>query len=518
MSQPPAETSLNLDPDQYFRTDGLASDLRTRSVRGGAASLIGQTCKFALSVGATAVLARILAPEDFGLLAMVLAVTVFVAFFRDLGLAMPTIQRREINHRQISTLFWVNAGFGVVLTLLVAGLAPVLAWFYGEPRLRGVTVLLAGAFVLGGLAVQHQALLRRQMRLAVLAAVEVLAVAAAAGAAILAAWLGAGYWALVILQLGMVAGLTAGAWIACRWRPGWPTRHAGVRSMLAFGGHVAGVNLLLAVVRNVDKILLGWKYAAATLGLYNVAYQLLLLPMAQINIPLTTVAIPALSRLQDDPQRYRLFYQKGIQLLCSLGMPVVVFMFVAADHLVLTVLGSQWMDSVSIFRVLAPAAFVGTFEVATAWVYVSLGQTHRQLRFAFVAAAVSLAAFAVGLHWGPLGVAAGLSVAVCTLRLPEIAYCLRTSPLKVRDLLSVLWRPALASATAGAALFLVNRLLAWGGAAVLGLLIDLVIYAVCYVVSWLLLPNGRQIVLETLRLAKDLRAKASPADEERAGG
>jgi O-antigen/teichoic acid export membrane protein len=513
LSQSPLPSSLPLDAEHYFRTDELESDLRGRSVRGGVASLAGQSGKFALSVAAMAVLARLLRPEDFGLLAMVMAVTTFVALFRDLGLAMPTIQQQQINHRQISTLFWVNVAFGVLLTAGVAALAPALAWFYKEPRLRGIAVAMSAAFVIGGLSVQHQALLRRQMRFAALAIVDVISVAVAGAVAIIAAALGAGYWALVILQLVMVLGATVGAWIVCRWRPGMPVRHAGIRSMLAFGGNVAGANMLSAAVRNLDKVLVGWRFSAAPLGLYNVAYQLLLLPMSQINIPLTTVAIPALSRLQGQPDRYRLFYQKGIQLLCAIGMPVVVFMFVAADRLVLTVLGGQWTQSVPIFRVLAPAALVGTFEVATRWVYISLGQTHRQLRFTAVATAATIAAFALGLRWGPIGVAAGLSIAVCGLRLPDIIYCFRTTSLRTMDLLSALWRPMLTSAAAGAALYAFDRLVIWSPSPVISLLIDAAVYAIGYALCWLLVPHGRQIIAETIQLARDLRpAKESHGD------
>jgi O-antigen/teichoic acid export membrane protein len=516
LSQSPLPSSLPFDAEQYFRTDELESDLRGRSVRGGVASLAGQSGKFALSVAAMAVLARLLRPEDFGLLAMVMAVTTFVALFRDLGLAMPTIQQQQINHQQISTLFWINVGCGALLTAGVAALAPVLAWFYKEPRLRWIAVAMSAAFVIGGLAVQHEALLRRQMRFALLAIVDIVSIGVAGATAIAAAALNAGYWALVIMQLMMVVGVTIGAWIACRWRPGMPRRRAGVGSMLAFGGNVAGVSMLASVVRNLDKVLVGWKCSAAPLGLYNVAYQLLLLPMSQINIPLTTVAIPALSRLQSQPDRYRLFYQKGIQLLCAIGMPLVVFMFVAADRLVLTVLGEQWTQSVPIFRVLAPAALVGTFEVTTRWVYISLGQTHRQLRFTAVATAATIAAFAVGLRWGPIGVAAGLSIAVCGLRLPDILYCFRTTPLRTMDLLSVLWRPMLTSAVAGAALYAFNRLVTWSPSPVISLLIDAAVYAIGYVLCWLLVPHGRQIIAETIQLARDLRPGGRSSDQSNA--
>ena len=126
----------------------------------------------------------------------------------------------------------------------------------------------------------------------------------------------------------------------------------------------------------------------------------MLLPLHQLNGPLTAVAIPALSRLQDDPERYRLYYQKGIELLTFVSMPLVVFTFVAADKVVLLILGDQWMGAVSIFRMLGPEAFIGTFNVATGWVYISMGHVRRQFRWTIVGSTVMIVGFIVALPWG----------------------------------------------------------------------------------------------------------------------
>jgi len=168
------------------------------------------------------VLARLLLPQDFGLMAMVTAITGFLAVFADLGLSMATIQRPEISHVQLSTLFWVNAALGAGVMLVTVATAPAIAWFYGEPRLAWIALTLSGAFLVSGLAVQHQALLRRHMRFGVLAWIEISAVAAGAAAGVGLAWSGAGYWALVVMQLAVAAVATAGAWLMYRWRPGLP--------------------------------------------------------------------------------------------------------------------------------------------------------------------------------------------------------------------------------------------------------------------------------------------------------
>src|SRR5690606_31980809 len=133
------------------------------TMRGGALTAVAQAVKSIGEVVSTVVLVRLLLPEEFGLVGMVASVTGFLAMFKDLGLSMATIQRAQISHAQVSTLFWINLGFSALIMLMTIGMAPALVWFFDEPRLLWVTIGLSGAFLFGGLTVQHEALLRRQM-------------------------------------------------------------------------------------------------------------------------------------------------------------------------------------------------------------------------------------------------------------------------------------------------------------------------------------------------------------------
>jgi PST family polysaccharide transporter len=218
----------------------------------------GQAANFVLKLGSTAVLARLLTPADFGLIAMVTAVTGFVEMFKEAGLSMATIQRAEINHRQISTLFWINLGLSILLMFVVVGLAPAVAWFYGEPQLLWITIALGAMFPLGGLTIQHVALLRRQMRFGTLVSIDVTSNAVGIAAAITAAAFGARYWALVIMMAASGAANAALVWITCPWVPGLPKRGAGVRPMLAFGGNLTGFAFINYWARSADNVLIGW--------------------------------------------------------------------------------------------------------------------------------------------------------------------------------------------------------------------------------------------------------------------
>ncbi|MHC4216434.1 MAG: oligosaccharide flippase family protein, partial [Planctomycetota bacterium] len=231
------------DIDEIFKTEHLKSELASRSIQGGTFSITAQASRFCLQLGSMVVLGRLLDVEDFGLVAMVFVVTNFVAMFKDMGLSMATVQKPEINHKQISTLFWINLTISVLMTIVTIGIAPVISWFYEEPRLTWITVVSSLAFIFGGFTIQHQALLRRQMRFGVLALIQITSMLVGVLAGIVLAWCGGGYWAIVIIPLVTAVVASIGVWLTCGWRPGLPVRNSGVRTMLAFGGHVTGFSV-----------------------------------------------------------------------------------------------------------------------------------------------------------------------------------------------------------------------------------------------------------------------------------
>lgn len=451
---PPAKPAIGAeDPHRrHFSTDHLMGDLKGRSLRGGTVTLTAQTLKFVLHMGSTVVLARLLLPSDFGLIAMVIAVTGFVEMFKDAGLSTATVQRKDITHEQVSTLFWINVLLGVAATFVIAALAPVVAAFYAEPKLIPITMVLAGAMIFGGLTTQHQALLRRQMRFKALAIIQVSAMAMGIIVAIVMAILGFGYWALVGNICAAAATNAVLVWVFCDWRPGLPRRGCGAMSMLKFGGNVTGFSFLNYFTRNADNVIIGFVMGSGPLGIYSKAYNLLMLPIRQINAPVGAVMVPSLSRLQDNPVRYKRAYLQAMSALAMVGMPVVVVAYVLAHEMVFVLLGSEWAQAATVFRWLAPAALFGTINVAPGWLCVSLGKPQVQVRWAMMWAPITVAAFAIGVHWGIDGVAAAFSLSWCIGNFVFIAMACHNSPVRKRDLaarLSPQLTASLLSAIAG---------------------------------------------------------------------
>ena len=227
--------SKAIDPsEKHLGTDHLLGDLKGRTISGAFITIASQGTQFLLNLASIMVLARLLAPKDFGLYAMVTTVMGFLRIFQDAGLSTATVQRQEITHAQVSNLFWVNVGLGGVTTLLVAALAPVVAWFYREPRLVGITLVLSSTFLLASSAVQHIALLNRQMRFGAIAMIDIVSMLAGYLTGIGMALSGYGYWALVGAAVAQVAIKLVLAWLISGWRPQLPSRNTQTWHLLTF--------------------------------------------------------------------------------------------------------------------------------------------------------------------------------------------------------------------------------------------------------------------------------------------
>ena len=298
-------------------------------------------------------------------------------------------------------------------------ISPAVAALYREPRLTGITCALAVPFVFGGLTLQHQALLRRQMRFDLLAIIEIISLTAGIGIGIVMAWRGFGYWSLVGMSITTATVNAAGVWIAMPWRPSGPQRNSGVRPLLKFGSDLLGFDMVHYFSCQADSFLIGWFWGPAPLAFYQKCYALMMQPVGQIASPFGAVIMPALSRLQNDPARFRRFYLGVLQLITSLSLPLVCLIALFAREIVLLMLGPAWLDSVPLFRLLAPAAAVTVMNYPWGMLLISLGQTRKYRITGIACAAVMVTSFLIGVPFGIRGVALAYSIAMCLVAVPS---------------------------------------------------------------------------------------------------
>jgi O-antigen/teichoic acid export membrane protein len=423
-------------------------DLKEKTIRGGLARLCAQGANFFLRLGSLMVLARLLGPKDFGLVGMVTAFTGVLTLFRDFGLSAVAIQRKNVTGEQLSTLFWINILIGVLLGILSLAMAPVIAAFYHEPRLIGVTVVLAAGFFFNAAGVQHGALLQREMRFTTLAVINTVSLIVASAIAIGGAMAGYGYWALVAMTVTLPLMNTIGFWLTTAWVPGMPRRRAGIRSMMRFGGILTLNGLLVYVASNLEKVLLGRFWGADVLGIYGRAYQLINIPTDNLNSAAGEVAFSALSRLQDDPNRLRSYFLKGYSLVLAMTLPIIAACAFFSDDMILVLLGPKWQSASVIFRLLAPTVLVFAIANPLSWLIISLGLVRRSLNMGLVIAPLMIVAYVIGLPYGPTGVAFAYSAVMLLWVIPVTVWSVHGTVISFGDIFLAVSRPLASSIVA----------------------------------------------------------------------
>ncbi len=474
-------------------------DLKEKTIRGGLARLCAQAANFLLRLGSLMVLARLLGPKDFGLVGMVTAFTGVLSLFRDFGLSSAAIQRSTVTEEQISTLFWINILVGVLLGLLAIAGAPAIAAFYHEPRLVGVTSVLALGFLFNAAGVQHSVLLQRQMRFTALAIVNTVGLIVGTAIAIGGAKAGYGYWALVAMTVTVPLISTVGFWLTTAWVPGIPHRRTGIRSMMRFGGTVTLNGLVSYVASNFEKILLGRFWGVDALGLYGRAYQLINIPTDNLNSAAGEVAFSALSRVQDDPVRLKSYFLKGYSVVMALTFPITIACALFADDMILVLLGPKWAAAAPIFRLLAPTILVFAIVNPLFWLLSSLGLVGRSLKMGLVIAPIMIASYVIAMPYGPQGVAFAYSTVMMLWVIPVIAWSVHGTVISFRDILLTVSRPLASSILAGGLAFGVRLLYCPLLSALPRLLLESTLLLVTFVGILLFVTGQKELYLDLLR-------------------
>lgn len=496
------------EPHQkWFDREHLGQDLKGKSVKGGLRTVGAQLFSFSINIVTTIFLARLLLPEDYGLVAMVTSFTGFILMFKDLGMAQAIIQMDGLNQRLVSMVFWFNFLVSILLALIIIAMGPLLVWFYDEPLLLGITFYYSLAAIFGGLSTQHQALLSRQMRFKELSEITIAASFFSLMPALWMAYAGYGYWALVAINVLNPAIAAVLLWFRCDWRPYWTGIDWSIKDFIGFGAGVSGFNMINYFSRNLDNILIGRQIGSDALGLYAKAYQLLMLPITQLRDPLNAVATPALSSLHTEPGKYRHYYEQYLFLLAFFSMPIVAFLFVTADDIILFLLGPNWVEAAIIFKLLAITAFIQPTASTRGMVMLSCGLSTRFFFWGLWNAIFVTIAFVVGMYYGGLnGLVIGYAIVNYLILVPSLMYCFKDTPVRVPDFFKTVAAPALISILSAAGLYQVVAL-----DLQIPLFIEIILYAavygVLYIALWFPVGALRSRILGIVDLVKSLLNK-----------
>lgn len=434
------------------------SDLKERALTGGGATFLARILRSASFTVTTVILARILDPSDYGLVAMITAITGLISLLNDLGLADAAIQQPNLTREQSDNLFWVNTTFGIFLTCLFAILSPLISSFYQDSRLTAIGIVCSTGFLVSGLSTQLYAMAKRNLQFSKLAWIDIAATLSGCIAAVVSASFGLTYWALVIRQLS--APLLAGTliWILSDWRPGLPHRRSGMKPLLHFGINNVASNLTEYFSSYFDKVLIGKLCGPSLLGYYHNAFHLFLFPLKQLSYPFIGIAVSTLSKVRHSPDQFKLFYIKALFPLSFIGMFCGWFLWATSDDVIYIVLGPSWERTGTIFSILALAT--GPFFIYTtvSWIHLSLGNAYRKLRWSFVDMLVYYTLLGVLLPLYSIeGVAIAYTLSVYILLGPAIIYAGKPICLHFSDVLKSCYIYFISSSIAGFSVFIILK-------------------------------------------------------------
>lgn len=453
---PTRDSAFTPDASGLVSARGLASATRWMVV----GRLVTQGSRFLVSV----ILARLLSPEAFGVVAVAMTTIVALEIVKDLGTGAALIQRQQVDQRLLSSVFYLNVVAGFVAAGLMAVGAPLIADFFATPDATTVVQAFSLVLAVGGLTQVHHALLRRRMRFGGVAAVEMVAALTNGVVSIVLALLGAGVWSMVWGNLaGTVTG-SAVAWVASGWRPSRQLHRADLRAIAGFSLNTAAYNVTTFALENTDKILVGRWLGTAPLGVYTLAQRTISYPLESISKVLMQVLFPAFARAQDDNATLRKGYSRAVGAIAFVTLPVMVGAAVVAEPMVHAVLGEKWVGLIPLLWFMAPAGALGALVSAVNTIYSAKGRADWMFRWGLASGAVRLAAFAIGLQWDLQGLAIAYLVVMVVETPVGYAIVLRLIEMPLRAMARVLAPYFVMTAAMAAGAWLTVRLLESTGA------------------------------------------------------
>jgi O-antigen/teichoic acid export membrane protein len=397
---------------------------------------VSQAARVVSQLVSVAVLARLLPPASYGVMAMAMTVTNLAYLFRDLGMGAAIIQRKQVADDLLCAIYWLNVCLAFGLAVLLAALAVPVAHLYQEPQLAAILATLALAFPLSSFGTVQGALLERESQFRTMARIEIISAIGSLGLAITLALAGAGVWSLVGQMLLATALTALQLSLATAWRPRAVFPFKALREVAGFGAHLSLFQGLVYLERNADGMIIGRLLGSAALGLYAMAYKVMLFPLQNITGAASRALLPAMSRRQGSLPEVARLYLRATSTIAMVTAPMMAGLYYLREPFVLLALGPRWVAMAGLLKWLAVVGFVQSITASTGAVFVSLGKSRLLLSLGLYGTVLQVGSFLVGVRWGIEGVAASYCVANLLNILP--VSCLATSLLEVAPRVAIM--------------------------------------------------------------------------------
>ncbi len=432
--------------------------LGTRTLRGMAWAYSSYVGGRVLILGSTAILARLLTPSDFGVVALAITFMALLDGLTDLGLGDAlVVQKIEDLYDRAETAFVATAAIGLVLSIVVAALSPAIANFFHSPSLQPIAAALGANFFLRSLGSTPYAIAQKTLNFRARTISEFVDVVVRGSVGIGLALAGVGAWSLVIGYLVGTICLDVTIWWLVAWRPRFQPKWADLREMLGFGGKISAVSVVATVIANVDYVFIGRVLGTASLGLYTLGFRLPELIVLNLSVVAGEVLFPAYSAVDEKSVRRALLVAQRYTMM--LALPLTIFLVVLAEPVILGLFGDQWHGSVEAMQILAVYAFMVTVGIPAGTVFKATGRAGVLLVLAVIRMVVVVTLIATLIHHG-INTVALIQAAVATgAELASLAVASRLLSLPPRELWSSIWPSLVAGAAMAVPLIAVERLI-----------------------------------------------------------
>jgi len=398
------------------------SELRQKTIRGVGWSAISLVGKQGLTFVVTIILARLLSPQEFGLLAMVTILINFASIFGELGFSAALVNMQDVQPVHLSSVFWLNLSIGLILSIVFVGLAPIIAYFYQKPILIPLTMYLSFNFVISSFNIVQSTMLIKSLDFRTLSKIDIAAVAISGVIAIVMASSGYGVWSLATQSVIVTLVTAVLLWVSNTWRPSFIFRWSAIKDLMGFSISLFGSKLLNYWVRNLDYLLIGRLMGTGPLGIYNRAYTLMLVPLNTVSQVLARVMFPAFSLIQGDKEKVKRAFLQVTRTVALVTFPMMLGLLVTAKPFVLTIFGPQWAQMIPILKIFSLVGLIQSIGTLNGNIYLSQGRADLQFKVGVVVHLVPLLGIIIGLRWGIIGVAVGYGIGSFLISYPTFYF------------------------------------------------------------------------------------------------
>lgn len=435
------------------------SEFRGRVLKALSWTAGGKVVSQIISMGFGIALARMLTPDDFGLIAMMMVFTGFAGLLMDVGLGSALVQKKDIQEIHYNTVFWTNLGVGVGLCLLVSAISPYISQFYERSELTDLGRILSLQFVLGALALVPRQRLVKNLSFQVTAVADLLGMIAGGLVAVYMVMEGFGYWALAWQPVILRSVATVYIWSIARWLPALAFSSSALKELFGFSFYVFATRMIRYGTDKADKLLAGKYLGGDAAGLLDKAQSMMLFPLQNVSHTVGSVMFPALSLIQSDKVRVRKVYLRSTQAIALLTFPMVAGIFAVSENFVLGVLGEQWAEMIPLLQILCLAGIARSIVTVTGSIYLSQGRAKLQFKVNLLTRPIALAGVIIGLFWGVKGIVIGMTTATWINSLITLSVAGRLIDLGLFELIATFGRTAAAAVLMAVGIMLLDSTL-----------------------------------------------------------